>query len=238
MNLCVLTTETPHHAYFVKSLREKFPGTRVFCETGISRQPASRLCVFEKQREEWEWAKWFKGEKTPISVLAPTENFPTLNSSEAIGCLRAARPDIILVFGTGILQEPILQIRPRGTFNLHGGNPEEYRGLDTHLWAIFERKFNDLITTLHHVDTGIDTGDIVERVRLPLKKNMELFELRAVNTEVCLEMTLRALRKLMTDDTLPAFPQTKRGRYFSAMPPETKNQCPIIFRQYTGSLLK
>ena len=145
VNLCVLTTETPHHAYFVKSLREKFPGTRVFCETGISRQPASRLCGFEKQRDEWEWAKWFKGEKTPISVLAPTENFPTLNSSEAIGCLRAARPDIILVFGTGILQEPILQIRPRGTFNLHGGNPEEYRGLDTHLWAIFERKFNDLI---------------------------------------------------------------------------------------------
>ena len=66
---------------------------------------------------------------------------------------------------------------------------------------------------------------------------MELFELRAVNTEVCLAMTLRALRKIVADGTIPTFPQAKRGRYFSAMPPETKNQCPSIFRQYTGGLL-
>ena len=237
MNLCILTTETSHHAYFVKSLRESFPETRVFCETGIAMRPSPRLCSFEKKRDEWEWEKWFKGERTPISALAPTENFPTLNSLEAISCLRGARPDIILVFGTGILQEPVLKIRPGGTYNLHGGDPEEYRGLDTHLWAIFERRFNSLVTTLHRVDAGIDTGDIVERVRLPLKKDMELFELRAVNTEVCLAMTLRALRKIVADGTIPTFPQAKRGRYFSAMPPETKNQCPSIFRQYTGGLL-
>ena len=236
MNLCVLTTDTPHHAYFVRSLREKFSGIRVFCETGIAKKPAGNLCRFEEQREEWEWNIWFQGKKTPIATLAPTQTFPSLNTPEALSSLQAARPDILVVFGTGILKKPILQVQPEGTFNLHGGDPEVYRGLDTHLWAIYERRFNGLVTTLHRIDVGIDTGEIVERVSLPIEKNMELFELRAMNTEVCLQMTLRMTQKLAADGEIPSIPQAERGRYFTCMPLEIKEQCPAIFHQYTSRL--
>jgi folate-dependent phosphoribosylglycinamide formyltransferase PurN len=236
MNLCILTTDTPHHAYFVRSLREKFPATRVFCETGISKKPAVNLCLFEKQREEWEWKIWFQGKKTSIPALASTQSFPSLNTPEALSSFQAARPDIVVVFGTGILKEPVLRVQPERTFNLHGGDPEVHRGLDTHLWAIHERRFTGLVTTLHRIDVGIDTGEIVERVSLPIEKNMELFELRAMNTEVCLQMTLRMIRTLAANAVIHSFPQVERGRYFTSMPPEIKDQCPAIFRQYTANL--
>lgn len=209
---------------------------RVFCETGMSNKPAVNLCLFEKKREEWEWETWFQGKKTSITSLATTETFPSLNTPEALSSFQAARPDVVVVFGTGILKEPVLRVQPERTFNLHGGDPEEYRGLDTHLWAIYERRFAGLATTLHRIDVGIDTGEIVERVRLPLGKKMELFELRAVNTEVCLQMTLRMIQKLSADSGLHSFPQVKRGRYFTSMPSEIKDQCPAIFRQYTATL--
>ena len=236
MNLCVLTTDTPHHASFVRSLREKFSGIRVFCETGIAKKPVGTLCRFEEQREEWERNIWFQGEKTPITALAPTQTFPSLNTPEALSCLQAARPDILVAFGTGILKKPVLQVQAEKIFNLHGGDPEVYRGLDTHLWAIYERRFSGLVTTLHRMDVGIDTGEVVERVSLPIEKNMELFELRAMNTEVCLQMTLRMTQKLAADGEILSIPQAERGRYFTCMPLEIKEQCPAIFHQYTSRL--
>ena len=65
---------------------------------------------------------------------------------------------------------------------------------------------------------------------------MELFELRAMNTEVCLQMTLRMIRTLAANAVIHSFPQVERGRYFTSMPPEIKEQCPAIFRQYTANL--
>jgi len=99
------------------------------------------------------------------------------------------------VFGTGVLRAEVLEVQPRKTLNLHGGDPEEYRGLDTHLWAIYEEKFSALVTTLHRVDKGIDTGEIVERTALRLKKSMELFQLRAWLSEKRVGITPKCLKK-------------------------------------------
>ena len=46
-------------------------------------------------------------------------------------------------------------------FNLHGGDPEKYRGLDSHYWSIYHNDFKSLITTLHKVRPILDTGEIV-----------------------------------------------------------------------------
>lgn len=236
MKICVLTTDTPHHTYFVRRIANEFPKIFVFCEHQLLSQPAASPCEFEVQRDDWENNIWFEGQIVPMASLAPTQNVSSVNDPQAISQLRTIHPDVILVFGTGILRAEVLQVQPRNTLNLHGGDPEEYRGLDTHLWAIYEKNFVGLVSTLHRVDRGIDTGEIVERTRLSLKKNMELFQLRALNTEACVEMSLKALQKIHFSGDVESVAQRKKGRYFSAMQRNKKDKCPLIFREHTAGL--
>lgn len=59
-----------------------------------------------------------------------------------------------------ILRRPILDVAPLGFLNCHAGALPFYRGRSPLNWAILngEERFG---VTVHHVDEGVDTGDIV-----------------------------------------------------------------------------
>ena len=159
MKVAVLTTETPHHAYFVRAVKDAIGTVVVFRETASGPQPPFETHhPFEDERDDYEWKRWFGGRRTKISELAPVRSFRSMNDQEAVAALQSEGADVAIVFGTGVLKAPAIEACPRQIFNLHGGDPEEYRGLDTHLWAIFLRDFGGLVTTLHRLDRGLDTG--------------------------------------------------------------------------------
>src|SRR5262249_30235149 len=111
-----------------------------------------------------------------------------------------------------------------------------YRGLDTHLWTIYHEDFANLVTTLHHLDADLDTGDIVVQSALPLAKGMHLHELRAVNTRTCVDLTATALGALHRLGTMPRRKQFGRGRYYSFMPAVLKPLCVQRFERFTERL--
>src|SRR6185312_14163853 len=89
-----------------------------------------------------------------FSDLADTWIVESLNDSP--DPLRALKPDVLLDFGTGKLSPEVLAVPRLAALNLHGGDPERYRGLDTHLWAVCQLDFEALVTTIHHMDATLD----------------------------------------------------------------------------------
>jgi hypothetical protein len=234
MKIAILTTETPHHAQFVRALRGTCEDLVVFCETGAGPTPAFETHhPFEDVRDAYEWDLWFEGRRTPIAELAPVQTVPSMNSAHAVDALRRAQPDWIIVFGTGMIKQPVLEFFGGRIFNLHGGDPEDYRGLDTHLWAVWHRDFSGLTTTLHHLDVGLDTGAIVARERIALRPGMKLHELRAANTEACVSLTLDLAAR---NGIAPGRAQCRKGRYYSAMPATLKSLCLSRFEKFTSGL--
>ena len=76
--------------------------------------------------------------------------------------------------------------------NLHFGISRKYRGLDSNMWALRNKDFNSLGTTIHLVEEKIDTGKVIieDKINLkgidsPLKFKME--EIKSA---------IRSLRKL------------------------------------------
>ena len=120
--------------------------------------------------------------------------------------------------------------------NLHGGNPERYRGLDTHLWAIYHNDFHDLVTTIHHVDADLDTGDIVLQSELRFEPNTQLHQMRAINTKVCINLSLVSLSTFQSIGCLPSRRQVRFGRYYSFMPAVLKEDCVRKFGRYIRNL--
>lgn len=229
MRLAVLTTRTIHHAWFLRELELRLPRALVLEEAPAPSAPFEVAHPFETERDRHELGRWFAGE---AEYAWPTgaERFASLNEPAAAARLEAYRPDMAIVFGTRRLAPELLRAAPL-ILNLHGGDPERYRGLDTHLWAVYHRDRTGLVTALHKVDAGLDTGDIVDMRPIPLRAGMRLHELRAANTELCLDMVLDAAKALGGSGTIAARPQRQRGRYYSHMPACLKDICVTAFER-------
>ena len=75
------------------------------------------------------------------------------------------RPDVALVFGTGILREPFLSAFAGRIINIHLGLSPYYRGAGTNFWPLVNGEPEYVGATIHYLDQGIDTGPILAHVR-------------------------------------------------------------------------
>jgi methionyl-tRNA formyltransferase len=90
------------------------------------------------------------------------------NSPSCLAYLAAYAPDLVVLGGTRILRSPVLAIPPMGTINAHPGLLPQLRGSSSVAWALY--KDLPVGSTVHYVDQGIDTGPILLRRRLPVRR--------------------------------------------------------------------
>ena len=236
MRVAVLTTETPHHTYYVWRLAERGLLAGVVLETRGYDPGFDTHHPFEEERDAYEREVLLEGAPAAIGGFAETHVAESVNDAGALAAVRGMEPDVIVSFGTGLIRREFIEAAPGTLLNLHGGDPEEYRGLDTHLWAIYHRDFAGLVTALHEVDVEIDTGAIAGRAPIDVERGSGIHQLRAANTKTCVDLTVAAARAKEEVGRVPVAPQRTRGRYYSAMPAVLKELCVRRFADYTASL--
>jgi methionyl-tRNA formyltransferase len=236
MRLLILTTATPHHSFFVRELAAVYPQLHVIIEsTGLS-PPFDVHHPFEQERDSYEQQVWFGGVQVAMRELAETFTCENVNQSDCISHIAELRPEATIVFGTRKLSRPVIEAAGANMINLHGGDPEYYRGLDSHLWAIYHGDYSNLVTTLHTVNEVLDDGKIIGIRPIPLVRDMKLHELRRRNTECALRLTVDAIGELVRSGVMPSRAQRQNGRYYSFMPAVLKAQCVKKFERYCASL--
>jgi len=86
----------------------------------------------------------------------------TLREPETIAALRALEPEAALsVYFGYLLRAEFLDMFPRGVLNLHPSYLPWNRGAHPNVWSIVDR--TPAGVSLHYIDEGVDTGDLVER---------------------------------------------------------------------------
>ena len=109
----------------------------------------------------------------PVKVLAGEMGIEcyqpdTLKTEEAFGKIISVKPDLIVTAAYGkILPQNILDIPAYGCLNCHGSLLPARRGSAPVQRAILE---GDTVTgvTIMKMDAGMDTGDILDRVEVPI----------------------------------------------------------------------
>ena len=236
MRLIVLTTGAVRRRYFVGQLQRRYPIARIFVETRDPKPPFPVAHPLDAARKAAERDAWFDGAPPAFESIAEVERHDSLNAPAAIASMRALRPDVAIVYGTGRLSADVIATCPQGCVNFHNGDPEEYRGLDCHLWPVYHRDFAALRMTLHRIEPELDTGAIVDRRPVPLVPAMPLSELRRAATELATAMALDALAGFARDGVFAARPQVRTGRYYSWMPAVLKDICVRNFERHTNAL--
>lgn len=98
----------------------------------------------------------------PVAGLAPKDIFlgAELRQPDFLKKMRQLKPDYILtVFFGHILKKELLDIPALGAINVHPSYLPHNQGADGSSWSIIEGTPHGL--TLHYMDEGIDTGDMI-----------------------------------------------------------------------------
>lgn len=114
-----------------------------------------------------EEGQWFKS----VSSLCIKKNIPVYCWKKLINNLNTIqelKPDLItVVYFDQILKEEIINIPKLGCINFHMALAEEYRGCYPTTWTLINGETYTGVT-LHYIDKGIDSGDIIAQKKVKI----------------------------------------------------------------------
>jgi methionyl-tRNA formyltransferase len=111
-----------------------------------------------------------------------------INSAKVITAIKKLEIDIIINCGGGIFKKEIINTPKMGILNAHMGYLPTYRGVNVLEWSLF---YNHKIgVTLHYINRGIDTGDILAFKEIPVYPGDNIKTLRARSADINIELIL------------------------------------------------
>lgn len=87
----------------------------------------------------------------------------SVNDDRVKRIIQKCNPDIIVVNGTRIISADILSCTDAPFINMHVGITPKYRGVHGGYWAMVNNDPEHCGVTIHKVDEGIDTGEVIRQ---------------------------------------------------------------------------
>lgn len=181
LSVVILCGRSPRHLYFANRLCEATEVKAIVQElpTDWSTKKILELLTHPTRlwRKGWRWlrdrkryhgnkeAKFFFWEEEPKLRHPELQvDVPHINHPKVLEIVDRHDPDLIAVFGTSLIRGELLEKGRLGIVNLHGGLSPEYRGADCTFWALYNREPEKIGCTIHFINAGIDTGDLIAHV--------------------------------------------------------------------------
>lgn len=170
MKLLILTSNSIRHKYFANSLGQEVDKSLVVSEcknldsSELNPDLSPAVADHFLQRYQTEQKVFRHHDCFRINSLPILKG--ELNSEYVFQVIKKFAPDVAMVFGSSIIQEKLIKLIKPGRFiNLHLGLSPYYRGSGTNFWPFVNRELEYVGSTIHHIDPGVDTGDIITHVR-------------------------------------------------------------------------
>jgi len=233
MKLIIFSTRTRHHYHFIQNISKEFDIQQIIFEKKKLKLAFQTGPFFEERENEFEDDNFESLSNDFFEMLEKKSlDIYSVNQPGMKAYLESLKPDLIWVYGTGRIQPHIIEIPKWGMVNLHGGISQKYRGLDSTLWALYNKDFDSIGLTIHYVAPELDTGDILTQRKMDIHSSDEIFHFRYRMTLMATEYSLFLLHKFQQNrESLPATPQIP-GKYYSAMPVNMKHQALMNFKLY------
>lgn len=146
----------------------------------------------------------------------PIYNVPNHNGQSCFELLQQFQPELLVLGGTRIIKERILNIPTKGTVNAHPGLLPWLRGSASVGWALYKNL--PIGATVHFIDPGIDTGDIIHREELKVLNGDTYESLNGKVSRLAAELMVRAVSDV-DNGTVTRIPQdTTQGETFRVIP--------------------
>lgn len=227
----IIGSDTIHRRYLINTLLDRnVPLLGVIFENTQIKPPFETTPVYIKEETDFLMNEFKKQTRLDLGRVNHWR-FSNANSERALKKIDSLQPIMGVVSGAGYLKKEVISKFKDGLLNIHLGIAEEYRGLDSNLWAAYHSDFKNIGVTIHYVDSGLDTGDIVNEKRIQGLDRVEAYNLRFHEMTIATDLIYNELvnyhKKIMKIRA-----QTKKGRYYSFMPSCLKSIAATRLKKY------
>ena len=133
----------------------------------------------------------------------PLVKIRNINDDDAVAAIEAARLDWLFIIGwSQIARERVLAAPACGVLGMHPTLLPVGRGRAAIPWAILKR-LDRTGVTLFKLDSGVDTGDILDQAEIPLGPTTDATELYAAVDAAQVSLIKSAFPKLVSGDLQP-----------------------------------
>lgn len=131
---------------------------------------------------------------------AVSRNIPAIRATgrnkKTFKFIEDLKPDLLWVTDYRyIIPDTIIQIAPMGAINLHPSLLPKYRGRASINWAIINKEC-EVGLTAHFIDGGVDTGDIIEQIRLEIDEDTYIGDLLERYYPIYRQITQKTLKNI------------------------------------------
>lgn len=213
MRVVYLTSTGLRHTAFLDSLTTHWRPSLIVREPKKPAPPSTSSIVeaYRSTLNESE-IRYFGGSRTsryPCIVTEPGQ----VCHPDVIEKIRAAKPEILLVFGTSLLDRQVLTLPSSCALNLHTGITQLLRGVDSYFWAIHDDCPEAIGATVHLIDSSIDGGAVVSQARADIEAGDTLPDLFHKSVQVGFETMVAAVQEMSAGNAHPA-PLVQRGKLY------------------------
>jgi hypothetical protein len=153
-------------------------------------------------------ASWARARRIPVEGVSRLGD---------LAPLRRLAPDLLILMGADIVPAAVLAVPRLGTINAHFGLLPAYRGMNVTEWSVF--RGDPVGVTVHLVDTGVDTGDILLQEEIPIEAGETFASLRRKHRDVAARLLLHAALQLRDGSARPVPQAPDQGRQYYRMHP-------------------
>lgn len=182
MTINILTTDGPQYDYLIHKLESNYNIGIVIREKGkyqrekLLRQKKYKRYFYNRYQNLFKKVFGFsKLRRKYFSFRGPIKSkivdVKSINSNETKQLIKKNICALYVVMGTSILSQQTIEICSVPIINIHGGYLPYYRGNNCVFFAYYNSDFNKIANTIHFVDCGIDTGNIIKIVKPHIEAN-------------------------------------------------------------------
>jgi methionyl-tRNA formyltransferase len=223
MKAIILTSTFLRHQYMINTLAQRFDVVGVwqeeksFVPERYAETEADHLVIQKHFAARDASEEQYFGDHAAVQLSAGAVHRRiapgTINNPAAVEAMAAAQPDVLLVFGTGILKAGIITHFDGRIINIHLGLSPYYRGAGTNFWPLVNREPEYVGATIHYLDAGIDTGAIIAHVRPRIVLGDDNHDI-GNKTIIGAVQTLGDAAEAHMRGVIGSTPQTSKGRLY------------------------
>ena len=143
------------------------------------------------------------GVSDAVDPAVPVIEIESINSTSALEHIHRIGPAVVFLVSCRMLSAPTLAAIPCPVVNFHAGINPQYRGLMGGYWARVENDEEHFGATVHLVDAGVDTGDILYQSRMTPSKSDTLHTYPLLQTAASTDIAIRAVEDVLSGSVKP-----------------------------------
>ncbi|MAN80516.1 MAG: hypothetical protein CMM77_11820 [Rhodospirillaceae bacterium] len=235
MRIALLTTDCPPALRCAGSLTARYDLCGILVRTAPPAVPFATAHHLDDDQADFETAAWFGGPLPALADFAPTHAVPDMKGDEAAVVLKSLKPDVVISLNAGPVGAAVIDMMETRALVLHPGNPQDYRGEDTHLWAVYHGDESRLECIVQYAALEPNSGSVLASTPLVLPPDTPLAGLRRAVTDGYIAGMGKVLTFFDSGGMLSVSRLQQLGKVYTPMPAVLKDYCLSQYAHRAGS---